>query len=155
MSENTISLEALLEQAHERAEDDGLSYAGAFLPAEAHLFLQLNPEAKLVDVRTQAEHDWVGYIPGSLHIEWQVYPTMQKNPDFMKQLESAQLDPSKPVLFLCRSGGRSHAAATLVAANGFEQAYNIAEGFEGAPNGQRHRSELNGWKYAQLPWAQS
>lgn len=151
----TTDFNTLLEQAHERAEDNGLPYAGALLPQEAHELLQLCPEARLVDVRTQAERDWVGLVPGSIHIEWQSYPSMQPHPDFIAALEAAKIDPNQPVLFLCRSGGRSHAAAALATANGFDQSFNILEGFEGDKNTTQQRGHINGWKYANLPWVQS
>ena len=73
--------------------------------------LQQVPGAKLVDVRTRAEWDYVGRVPGAVQIEWQSYPTGQLNPDFIDQLR-AQTDPGAPVMFLCRSGARSHASNT-------------------------------------------
>jgi len=150
-----FSLDTLLEQAHERSEDDGLPYAGAFLPSEAFELLRLNPEAVLVDVRTRAERDWVGFIPGSLHIEWNVYPSMASNPAFLEALETANVTAEQPVLFICRSGGRSHSAAALVAANGYTSAYNVLEGFEGDKDINQQRSTINGWKKSNLPWIQS
>ena len=68
------------------------------------------PDAKLVDVRSRAEWDWVGRIPGAVEIEWQSYPGMRPNPDFTNYL-SSQVDKESLVMFICRSGGRSHQAA--------------------------------------------
>ncbi len=74
--------------------------------------MQLAPGAKLVDVRTRAELDWVGRVPGAIEIEWKSYPSMQENPNFLAQLKH-QVDPEALVLFLCRSAVRSDSAARL------------------------------------------
>jgi rhodanese-related sulfurtransferase len=58
------------------------------------------------------------------------------------------------MLFLCRSGARSRAAAMALTAAGYTSCYNIAEGFEGNPDAERHRGTTGGWKAAGLPWAQ-
>ncbi len=147
------SLETMLAAAAERARAQEAPYAGALLPAEAQTLLQSTPEAVLLDVRTQAEIDWVGYVPGALHVEWQRYPGGVANPDFLFQLQ-ALVKPTQPVLFLCRSGGRSHAAAVMAAQAGYRQAYNVLEGFEGDRDGQAHRNVLGGWRAAGLPWKQ-
>jgi rhodanese-related sulfurtransferase len=151
----THTIESLLEEAHDEAEAEGLPYAGALSPKEAYELLKLCPEAKLVDVRTQAERDWVGMVPNSLHVEWQSYPSMKPHSDFIGALEQLGIDASQPVLFLCRSGGRSHAAAALAAANGFSEAINILNGFEGDKTANHQRGLRNGWKFDQLPWIQS
>ena len=107
----------------------------------------------LVDVRTAEELAFVGRLPGSLHIPWATGLNMAPNPDFLEQL--ATLVPRQAeVLFLCRSGKRSLAAARLAAANGWHRAYNIAEGFEGELDPGRQRGKLNGWRRRGLPWVQ-
>ena len=95
-----------LSLAHERAQNLGLPYQGALTPAESWQVLQLAPGAKLVDVRTRAELDWVGRVPGAVELEWKSYPSMQENPNFLAQLKH-QVDPEALVLFMCRSGARS------------------------------------------------
>src|SRR5262245_8951697 len=95
-------------RARERGQKLKLPYAGALLPAEAHELMRLG--AKLVDVRTDAEVHYVGSVPGSDHIEWSNFPDGQKNPAFLQQLENAA-KKEEPVMFLCRSGVRSHNAA--------------------------------------------
>ena len=143
-----------LKKARERAQQMGLPYEGALTPAEAHAFLRETPEAKLVDVRTRAELDWVGRIPGAVEVELLTYPANRTNPDFVKQLES-ELDKDAPVLFICRSGGRSHNAAMLAQQAGYAECYNVLEGFEGDKDESGHRSTKGGWRHAGLPWVQS
>ena len=147
------TLSELLTLAHERAESLGLPYQGALTPAETWQVMQLAPGAKLVDVRTRAELDWVGRVPGAIEIEWKSYPSMQENPNFLAQLKH-QVDPEALVLFLCRSGGRSDAAARTALEAGYLEAYNILEGFEGDRDANGHRGRIGGWRHAGLPWVQ-
>ena len=147
------TLEQVLASAAERARALEAPYAGALLPVEAHSVLQGLPEAVLLDVRTQAEIDWVGFVPGALHIEWQRYPGGIANPGFLAQLQ-ALVPAERTVLFLCRSGGRSHAAAALAAQAGYARAYNVLQGFEGDRDGDGHRNVTGGWRAAHLPWKQ-
>ena len=138
--------------AQERGKKKGLSYAGELLPAEAHKLMQAG--AKLVDVRTKPETIYVGKMPGSLAVEWQTYPGSRENPEFLAEL-AVIVPKDTPVMFLCRSGVRSRAAAIAMTRAGFTQAFNIAGGFEGDLDGERHRGASNGWKAAGLPWKQT
>jgi rhodanese-related sulfurtransferase len=138
-------------RAAERARTMSLPYAGALLPAEAHALMRAG--AKLVDVRTQAELEFVGSIPGSVPIEWNFYPGGRRNPDFLAALERA-VPREVPVMFLCRSGGRSHQAAFAATQAGWREAYNVLEGFEGDKDPEQHRGTLGGWRRAGLPWVQ-
>lgn len=144
----------ILGNARTRAEAQGLPYEGALLPSEAHELLSLAPGAKLVDVRTRAEWDWVGRIPGSVEIEWQAYPGGQLNPNFSQELLH-QVELESLVMFLCRSGARSHAAAASAKQLGYTAVYNILQGFEGDKDPSGHRNALGGWRHAGLPWTQS
>jgi rhodanese-related sulfurtransferase len=148
------TISEILTAAHKRAQEKGLTYEGAVLPAEAFELLQKAPGSKLVDVRTRAELDFVGRVPGSIEIEWQGYPGGQPNPDFLAQLER-QVDKEALVMFICRSGARSHAAAALAAGSGYTQCLNVLEGFQGDKDGQGHRDAVGGWRAAGLPWYQS
>ena len=130
----------------------GLTYAGALLPAEAHALMQAG--AALVDVRTDPERLYVGKVPGSVAVPWQTYPGNRPNPQFVADLE-AVVPKDQPVMFLCRSGARSHAAAEAAARAGWRECYNVLEGFEGDKDSAQHRSTLGGWKKAGLPWVQS
>jgi rhodanese-related sulfurtransferase len=138
--------------AAERGRKMGLSYAGALLPAEAHALMQRG--AKLVDVRTQPERLYVGKIPGSLTIEWQTYPGNRPNPEFLGEL-AAVVGKDQPVMFICRSGVRSHGAAEAASQAGWKHSYNVLEGFEGDKDGEQHRNTVGGWRKAGLPWIQS
>ncbi len=146
-------LTQILDLAQSRARELKLPYEGALTPAEAHELLQLAPAARLVDVRTRAELDWVGRVPGAIEIEWQDYPGKQLNAHFLQTLKHSVVTESL-LLFLCRSGQRSSAAAKAATEAGFPDCYNILEGFEGNKdaNGQRNRS--GGWRHAGLPWNQ-
>ncbi len=146
------SLNRILQHARQRAVDKGLPYAGALTPKEAQEVLQLAPSAKLVDVRSRAELELVGRIPDALHIEWAFYPGWTPNPDFTNHLKM-QIDPEALVMFICRTGGRSNNAATVASSEGYTEAYNVLEGFEGeAEPNNKQRGAINGWKAAGLPW---
>ena len=147
-------LTEILDRAQERARNQGLPYDGALTPVEAHELLTLAPGAKLVDVRTRAELTWVGRVPGSVEIEWQSWPDGAQNPGFAGELKS-QVDPESLVMFMCRSGARSHAAAAAAKQLGYTEAYNVLEGFEGDKDPLSHRNTVGGWRKAGLPWVQS
>lgn len=135
-------------------------YAGDLSVADAWALLRSDLRARLIDVRTAAEWNFVG-VPdlSSLGrevelIEWQSFPTMQVNPDFVAEA-SGDGDKDAPVLFLCRSGARSRSAAIALTRAGHGKAYNVAGGFEGDLDAERHRGGRNGWKAAGLPWKQT
>jgi rhodanese-related sulfurtransferase len=146
--------EEILAVARERARTMNLPYAGALLPTEAYSLMQDLPDAELVDIRTAAELEWVGKVPGSTLIEWNVWPGGARNPNFVAELERA-VQKDATVLFLCRSGGRSNSAAAAAAQAGYGKAYNILEGFEGDKDASGQRNKLGGWRAAGLPWNQS
>lgn len=108
--------------------------------------------AVLVDVRTDAEREWVGRVPGAVPVAWKQWPGMALNPDFDTQLQAAAAG-GRTVMLLCRSGVRSIAAAQRATAIGIE-AYNVLEGFEGDADAQAHRGQLGGWRKHGLPWQQ-
>jgi rhodanese-related sulfurtransferase len=147
-------IEAIFKAARERARAQGLPYEGSLLPAEAHAILQNQSGAKLVDVRSRAELDFVGRVPGSVEIEWKSYPGMRPNPQFVDQLKQ-QVPADAVVMFLCRSGGRSHETAAAAAQAGYRDAYNVLEGFEGDRDAGGHRNTTGGWRARGLPWSQS
>lgn len=135
-------------------------YAGDISVQEAWRVLSENPRAVLVDVRTRAEWSFVGVADLSAIskqptlAEWQSFPTMNVNAEFVTEVKAAVDDEAAPVLFLCRSGARSRAAAVALTGQGFSRAYNIAGGFEGDLDDARHRGQRTGWKAAGLPWVQ-
>ena len=147
-------IEEIFKTARARARDSGLPYEGALAPAEALMVLQQHGGAKLVDVRSRAELDFVGRVPGSVEIEWKSYPGMVPNARFLEQLKQ-QVPADAVVMFLCRSGGRSHETAAAAAQAGYREAYNILEGFEGDRDAGGHRNTVGGWRAHGLPWSQS
>ena len=149
-----MAIDDVLGSARKRAQEMGLEYSGAVTPQEAHEIWRNAPGAKLVDVRTRAEWDYVGRIPGAVEIELLTYPGNRPNPGFVAELER-QVDKKSPVLFICRSGGRSHNAALLAKQAGYNASYNVLEGFEGDRDGSGHRNSVGGWRHAGLPWTQS
>jgi rhodanese-related sulfurtransferase len=148
------SADEILSRARERARAMKLPYAGALLPAEAHALLAQRPEARLVDVRTKAELEWVGRVPGSLAVEWNTWPGGRQNTDFLRELKEQVKSTEAPVMFLCRSGARSHNAAAVAAQAGYASAFNVLEGFEGDKDEQGHRNSVGGWRASGLPWTQ-
>ncbi len=149
-----MAIDDILKNARERARQMGLPYAGALTPGEAFQLWKEMPGTRLVDVRTRAEWDWVGRIPGAVEIELLAYPGNQPNPAFLSELEQ-KVDKKAPVMFICRSGGRSHNAAMLATQSGYAACYNVLEGFEGDKDAAGHRNTRGGWRAAGLPWVQS
>ena len=145
----------ILETARARGSESDLPYAGAVTPDEAYTLLQTDPAAKLIDVRTSAERDWVGKValPEAKQgaVQWTLYPGGAPNPDFLQQL-GQQADKDDILLFLCRSGVRSRHAAKLATEHGYRNAFDILEGFEGDKDAEGHRKTVGGWCKAGLPW---
>jgi rhodanese-related sulfurtransferase len=137
-----------------------MSYAGDLKPSEAWKLLSEDERAQLVDVRTRPEWMFVGLpdLTGlgkrALLHSWQVFPTMDVDAEFTAAITAQIADRDAPLLFICRSGGRSRAAAAAMTAAGYRRCYNVAEGFEGNPDAERHRGKTGGWKAAGLPWVQ-
>lgn len=140
-----MSVDEILGHASERGQRMGLRYAGAVTPGEAHRLREAGA-AIIVDVRTEPEYAQVGHVPGTPRIEWPRNGDRTELAAFLERLRAAH-DPSEKLLFLCRSGVRSHYAAELAAHAGYESAYNVLEGFEG-----EYGAGTNGWRAAGLPW---
>jgi rhodanese-related sulfurtransferase len=131
---------------------------------EAWKRLKGDPKAVLVDVRTRAEWAFVGVPDLSglgrdvLFVEWQTYPDSRVAPDFQQKLEEALaakgVKQEDEIFFICRSGGRSRMAAQKMAAAGYRRCRNVAEGFEGPADANRHRGHVAGWKFEGLDWVQ-
>jgi rhodanese-related sulfurtransferase len=137
-------VEQILGHAAQRGERMGLRYAGAVTPQEAHRLREAGAAA-IVDVRTPAEYAQVGHVPETPLIEWPRNGGRAEMQSFLDALR-AKFDPSDRVLFICRSGVRSHYAAELAAHAGYANAYNVLEGIEG-----EYGAGTNGWKAAGLP----
>ncbi len=129
-------------------------------PQQVWATLQSDPEAQLVDVRTDAEWAYVGLVDLSAAnkqpalVPWQIFPRMGVNEAFIDQMKAAGFTPEHKIFFLCRSGVRSLAAAQAMQEAGFPHVFNVADGFEGPPDASAHRGQLAGWKAAGLPWRQ-
>ena len=135
-------------------------YAGDVDATQTWEILKNIPEAVLVDVRTRAEWNYVG-VPvleelgkQTVLVEWQSYPSGDLNPSFADELESAGVARDATVLFICRSGARSAAAAAAMTSRGYQTCYNVSGGFEGPHDQQQHRGAIDGWKAQGLPWTQ-
>jgi len=133
-------------------------YAGDVSSAEAWEFLAAEADAVLVDVRTEAEWRHVG-VPRLddlgkqvVYVSWQLAPDMRMNPAFAAELRQSGVAPEAKLLLLCRSGNRSRWAAEALTTLGFERCYNVADGFEGPPDGAGQRGQVAGWQAAGLPW---
>lgn len=130
-------------------------YTGDVSPQLAYQWWK-SGQAHLVDIRTNAERAWVGFIPDAPAVEYKIWPGMAVNSEFDAQLKAAIGDApaGSKVLLLCRSGLRSVPAAQRAQALGYA-AYNILEGFEGDPDAQAHRGRAGGWRFHGLPWRQN
>lgn len=141
------------------------AYAGDVAVDEAWRILLEDKASILIDVRTTAEWSFVGVPDMSalgkdvFCIEWQTYPTMNVNEGFAATVSQAIKETGASeetnLFFLCRSGVRSRSAAIAMTDAGFKAAHNVAGGFEGDLDAERHRGHANGWKAAGLPWRQS
>lgn len=136
-------------------------YAGDVSCQEAWEILRDNSDAVLIDVRSEAEWAYVGLPDLSelgkkpLLVPWQSFPDMRMNASFESEVEAKGVKPDQILLLFCRSGQRSRHAAMALTAAGYRRCYNVADGFEGPQDGQRHRGCVGGWKVAGLPWVQA
>lgn len=138
-----------------------LGYAGDLSPKDCWDFLKNDKNSFLIDCRTQIEWQFIG-MPDLTSIgkklvliEWQIYPTMNLNLNFLDEIKKLDLNKKDKIIFICRSGGRSQSAAKYIASQGFENCYNCISGFEGPHNSLGHRGKKEGWKFCNLPWKQS
>lgn len=142
----------ILDYARAQAAAAGLPYSGSVSPRDAWELFQ-SGEAVLVDVRSAEERKFVGHVPDSLHVAWATGLSLTRNPRFARELEQ-KAGKQAVILLLCRSGKRSAAAAEVAAKAGFQQVFNILEGFEGDLDPEQQRGAFNGWRFAGLPWVQ-
>ena len=154
-----MQAQALAEAAKERQAPTAC--AGNITAKEAWTLLKDDATAQLVDVRTPPEWGFV-CLPNlsslnrqPLTLSWKLYPNFATNPDFVAQLQSAVPDKNTPLLFLCKTGGRSLDAACAMTEAGYRFCFNIEDGFEGAANEAGQRGTVSGWKASQLPWEQA
>jgi len=130
-----------------------MAYAGDLTPTEAHDYLQSHDDAILLDCRTQAEWTFVGVprMAQARFVEWTSWPDGASNENFIRDAAGG-LGPEQPIVVICRTGGRSEAASHALTEAGFQEVYNVTDGFEGHPDADGHRT--GGWKGDGLPWRQ-
>jgi rhodanese-related sulfurtransferase len=143
----------VLANARTQAQQQDLPFAGSIAPPDAWQLVQ-DGVATLVDVRTAEERKFVGYIPDSIHVAWMTGISLNRNPRFVKEVESKVKNKDSVVVLLCRSGKRSAAAAEALTKSGFTNIFNIESGFEGEINTDKQRGFLGGWRSHSLPWIQ-
>jgi rhodanese-related sulfurtransferase len=119
-----------------------------------------NPEAVLIDVRTRAEHKYVGFPDNSILIPWFDEPDLESDPDtFYESVLDALSDRNDAMdaelILICRSGFRSNEALKCLQSKGFTCVSHVASGFEGDLDENDHRGNLNGWRNDGMPWSQS
>ncbi|HEX6829682.1 MAG TPA: rhodanese-like domain-containing protein [Burkholderiales bacterium] len=142
----------MLSRARDEAELSDFAYAGSVTPREAWELFS-SGKAIIVDVRTAEERSLVGRVPCTPHVPWASGLSMQSNPHFLRELQRVAAKYAV-VLFLCRSGKRSAAAAEAAADAGYRNAFNIREGFEGDLDASGQRGTGGGWRHHGLPWVQ-
>ncbi|HYN59855.1 MAG TPA: rhodanese-like domain-containing protein [Rubrivivax sp.] len=142
----------ILYRAFSRSGGKPRSYAGYVTPQEAQRLMELGA-ARIVDLRTAFEREYVGHVPGTLHVEWLALGAAEPHAGFVDALR-AVAEPQDTLVFLCRSGKRSDAAATAAAVAGFGHVLNVMGGFEGDLDSGGQRGRLGGWRKAGLPWVQ-
>jgi rhodanese-related sulfurtransferase len=141
----------IFDKARVRRAELDLDYDGAVTPREAWALL-LAHAALLVDVRTAEEYKFVGHVPGSVNVPW--HGTQRDALARFFEALRPHVAAARPLLLMCRSGVRSHAAANAAHARGVKKVYNVLEGFEGQIDHRRQRGHIDGWRYHGLPWVQ-
>ncbi len=140
--------------------ETGLQSVYSISSKEAWEMLKQDSRAQLIDVRTQPEWVFAGYPDLNsigkelIRLSWKIYPSYTLNDSFVRQLKDVLDDSSAPLLFICRTGGRSLDAAVAMKEAGYQNCYNVYDGFEGDFNEHSQRGKVNGWKAAELPWMQ-
>jgi rhodanese-related sulfurtransferase len=123
-------------------------------PRQAYEFLQSNPDAVLIDCRSEVEFLFVGHPVGAVHVAWSEAPDWDINTRFAEQVRN-EVEESRPVVLICRSGTRSVAAGEALEKAGFRTVINVLEGFEGDRDEHHHRGKRGGWRFHGLPWEQT
>ena len=136
-----------------------MSYKRNLLPKMAVERMNENPKAVLIDVRTRAEHKYVGFPDNSILIPWFDEPDLESDPDaFYESVLDALSDRNDAMdtelILICRSGFRSNEALKCLQSKGFTSVSHVASGFEGDLDENDHRGNLNGWRNDGMPWSQ-
>jgi rhodanese-related sulfurtransferase len=146
---------------------------GLYIDAKGtYAMMQKDPKVILVDVRTPAEWQFVGYSPmaqimvSSIEFDFSKVDAKKPryasgmNPDFLQEFEAAAdklgADQDTTYVLMCRSGAtRAQPAAKMLAQYGYNNVYIMTDGFEGSTTKegpQKGYRLTNGWKVEGLPW---
>ena len=131
-------------------------------PKAAYEWLQRDPRAVLIDIRSSMEFLFVGHPKGAVHVPWIDEPDWEVNPDFVTEVRKLMLgglacddgEACAPIILICRSGKRSKEAGEALIREGLTQVHHVDEGFEGELDEHHHRSTVGGWRFRDLPWEQ-
>lgn len=123
-------------------------------PKETFEFLKSNPDALLVDCRSEIEFFYVGHPVGAVHVAWHEAPEWEVNPNFAREVLQEAKGKDRPILLICRSGKRTLDAGRALEEAGFADVTNVLHGFEGDLDDDFHRGTRNGWRHDGLPWEQ-
>ena len=157
--DQAVAVGDIYESASQRL-DSSAGYAGDLKVEEAWSLLVDDPDAVLIDIRTQAEWSYVG-VPDLSAIgrepvfaQWLLFPDMSENPNFYDELAAQGVSPDKAAILMCRTVNRSGKAVRAMTAKGYARSYLLLDGFEGSLDDSKHRGRRDGWKTAGLPWVQ-
>jgi rhodanese-related sulfurtransferase len=117
-----------LRAARAAAAEDGLGFAGTLSALQASVIVKAEV-GRLIDVRADVELDLEGYVPGSTHVPWVIAPDFDINPRFIPELEG-KAGKDEVLLFHCRRGSRSAAAAIAATQAGFRSAFSVHDGID-------------------------
>ena len=112
-------------------------------------YLKKNPKCVLLDVRTKEEWGTIGKPDGekiglkTYFLSVQFGEERIFNENFVQEFKNLNIDQDHEILIMCKSGGRSQAAAELLTRENYTCS-NISDGFEG-------NQENVGWKKCDLP----
>ena len=112
-------------------------------------YLMAEPNSVLLDVRTKEEWDTIGKPDGekiglkTYFLSIQFGNERIFNENFVQEFKNLNIGQDHEILAICRSGGRSQAAAELLTRENYTCS-NISDGFEG-------NQENVGWKKCDLP----
>lgn len=135
--------------------------------ADVFALLKKDKNSVLIDVRTFEEFNFVGTansaeFDGRMILNpWKLTMAMKENPTFATNLEEmltklfGNKSKEAKLFFICRTGGRSDAAARFANSLGYINCFNVTSGFEGDLDPNEQRGKVNGWKAEKLPWKQS
>ncbi|MEW5881954.1 MAG: rhodanese-like domain-containing protein, partial [Pseudomonadota bacterium] len=70
-------------------------------PQQAYEALQADPNALLIDTRTEIEFWYVGHPVGAINVEWQMAPDFEVNPHFVEEVQRVAVRKDRPIILIC------------------------------------------------------